>query len=245
MRKLSSYQIEYIKNRLFKVKLPALPRGASVVKPSGTPPKPPDFAHWATSRSPHAIPPRAPARGILAKASEVRVMGYLKDNEPTIEEIVIEDLDAILRIDKKIRKIGEVITYKYTTTESILTIDRIGHGKYAKSYADMIAGDISGMLNTSLVAKIKGKTAGFIISRKATTGDPPKEIGMILIMGVDPKYWRKGIASKLIEELVEKYKSMGIKELRIPIDERDMQLRDFFTKNGFRVGHLIEYSKKM
>src|SRR4030042_2873975 len=53
------------------VKLPARPRGASVAKPSETPPKPPAFAHWVTSRSPHAIPPRAPARGILAKASEV------------------------------------------------------------------------------------------------------------------------------------------------------------------------------
>lgn len=171
-------------------------------------------------------------------------MMYFKNNEVNIEEMIIEDIDLVLRVDKKIRKIGEVITYKYTTTESILNIDRIGHGKEASSYADMITGDISGMLNTSLVAKIKDKVVGFIISRKATIGDPPKEIGMILIMGVDPKHWRKGIAGKLAEELVGKYKSMGIKEIRIPIDERDMQLRDFFTKIGFGVGHMIEYSKK-
>src|SRR4030042_108788 len=53
-----------------KVKLPALPRGASVAKPSGTPPKPPVFALWATPRSPVAIPPRASPRDILAEASE-------------------------------------------------------------------------------------------------------------------------------------------------------------------------------
>ena len=52
------------------VKLPALPRGASVAKPSGAAPKPPDFALRAAPRSPLAIPPRASARGILAKASE-------------------------------------------------------------------------------------------------------------------------------------------------------------------------------
>ncbi|MBN1625611.1 MAG: GNAT family N-acetyltransferase [Deltaproteobacteria bacterium] len=171
-------------------------------------------------------------------------MGYFK-NEVSIEEMVIEDVDAILNIDKKIRKIGESVTYKYTTTESILTIDRIGHAKDAKSYADMITGDIAGMLNTSLVAKIKDKIVGFIISRKATIGDPPKEIGMILIMGVDPKHWRNGVASKMAEEFIKKYKAMGIKEIRIPIDERDMQLRDFFTKIGFGVGHMIEYSKKL
>ena len=43
-----------------------------MAKPSGTTPKSPGFALWATPRSPHAIPPRAFARGILAKASEVR-----------------------------------------------------------------------------------------------------------------------------------------------------------------------------
>jgi len=52
------------------VKLPALPRGASVAKPSGTAPKLPVFALRATPRSPVAIPPRAATRGILAKASE-------------------------------------------------------------------------------------------------------------------------------------------------------------------------------
>jgi len=51
------------------VKLPALPRRAFVAKPSGTAPKPPDFALRAPPRSPLAIPPLASARGILAKAS--------------------------------------------------------------------------------------------------------------------------------------------------------------------------------
>jgi hypothetical protein len=41
-----------------------------VAKPSATAPKPPDFALRASPRSPLAIPPRASARGILAKASE-------------------------------------------------------------------------------------------------------------------------------------------------------------------------------
>jgi len=59
------------------MKLLALPRGASVAKPSETAPKQldlvsteaqPAFALVATARSPIAIPPRAPARGILAKA---------------------------------------------------------------------------------------------------------------------------------------------------------------------------------
>jgi GNAT superfamily N-acetyltransferase len=166
-------------------------------------------------------------------------------SEVTIQQMVIEDVDAVLGIDKKIRKIGEAITYQHATTESILTIDRIGRGKNASSYADMITGDISGMLETSFVAKVDGKVAGFIISRKASIGVPATEIGLILIMGVSPDHWKKGIAKQLGDALVEKYKSLGIKELRIPIDERDMQLRNFFSKMGFGVGHMIDYSKKL
>ena len=67
-------------SQIFTVKLPALPRGASVAEQSGTAPKPPAvaklwrgkpvFALRATPRSPVAIPPLAAARGIRAKASE-------------------------------------------------------------------------------------------------------------------------------------------------------------------------------
>jgi len=52
------------------VKLSVLPRGTSVARPSETAPEPPDFALRASPRSPLAIPPRASAQGILAKASE-------------------------------------------------------------------------------------------------------------------------------------------------------------------------------
>ncbi|MHB8091681.1 MAG: GNAT family N-acetyltransferase [Syntrophales bacterium] len=166
-------------------------------------------------------------------------------SEVIVQKMLIEDVDAVLGIDKKIRRIGEALTYLHATTESILTIDRIGRGKNASSYADMITGDIAGMLETSFVAKLNGKVAGFIISRKASIGEPPTEIGLILIMGVNPEHWGKGLAKKLADALIEKYKSLGVRELRIPIDERDMQLRDFFSKMGFGVGHMIDYAKKL
>lgn len=166
-------------------------------------------------------------------------------SDVTIQNMAIEDVDAVLGIDKKIRKIGEAITYQHATTESILTIDRIGRGKNASSYADMITGDISGMLETSFVAKVNNKVVGFIISRKASIGEPATEIGLILIMGVSPDHWKKGIAKKLADALIAKYKATGLKEIRIPIDERDMEMRNFFSRLGFSVGHMIDYSKKL
>jgi len=82
------------------VKLPALPRGASVAKPSGTAPKPPAVAklwrgkpvfaitgyaavacrHFIGPKPPaKADPPRASTRGMLAKASQ-------KGIRPTVRE---------------------------------------------------------------------------------------------------------------------------------------------------------------
>ena len=52
------------------MKLPVLQRGASVAKPSATPPKPPVFALQATPRSSVAIPLRVSTQGILAKARD-------------------------------------------------------------------------------------------------------------------------------------------------------------------------------
>jgi len=175
----------------------------------------------------------------------VNILSNFK-TEVKIQNMSIEDIDAILSIDKKIRKKGEVITYQYLTTESILTIDRkMSRRRDAISYADMITGDISGILEHSFVAKVNDKVCGFVISRIASIGHPATKVGLILIMGVSPDYRRQGVATKLANALMEKYRSERIKEIRIPIDERDKQLRDFFSHIGFDVGHLIEYSKRL
>jgi len=64
------YLIALILDTPVKSEAPRPQGGASVGKPSGTASKPPGFALRATPRSPLAIPPRASARGILAKASK-------------------------------------------------------------------------------------------------------------------------------------------------------------------------------
>jgi ribosomal protein S18 acetylase RimI-like enzyme len=69
------------------------------------------------------------------------------------------------------------------------------------------------------------------------------EACVIQIFGVDPKYQRQGIASKLIQALLDKCRSKKIKLARVMIDERDSELQGFFKRLGFDRDRYIDYSK--
>ena len=83
--------------------------------------------------------------------------------------------------------------------DSVLAIDRKITGKRrAVTYTEMITGDLGGVLALSLVAEVDGEVKGFILARRVYVGEPPTEVGLIQILGVDPGYQRQGIASKMV-----------------------------------------------
>ena len=166
--------------------------------------------------------------------------------EAKVRPMALEDLDAIFFIDHQIRKSGKAITYANLTTEHIFTIDR--HvGRLAKpiSYVDLIHGDVSQLLRFGLVAEVEGHVRGFILGRLAHVGEAPAEAGEILILGVHPDYERRGVATAMVNALCDKFRSEGMKRVRIEIDQRDKDLLGFVEGMGFGVGHRIDYSKKL
>jgi GNAT superfamily N-acetyltransferase len=166
--------------------------------------------------------------------------------EINIRRMNLEDLDAIFLIDRKIREKGKAITYANLTTERIFTINRKGSRLTRPvSCVDLITGDISGLLDLGCVAEIDRHVRGFILGRVAHVGEMATEVGVVLILGVHPDYWRKGVARQLVNALCEKYRGKGIKMVRIGIDQRDKDLIFFFESMGFGVGHLIDYSKAL
>ncbi len=167
--------------------------------------------------------------------------------ETKVRPMTLEDLDAIFSIDHKIRALGKAITYANLTTEHVFTIDRHAGGRLAKpiSYVDLITGDVSELLEFSFVAEVEGHVRGFILGKTAHAGEAGTEIGMIPILGVNPDYWRRGVAADLVKAMCEKFRSKGIRTVRIEIDQRDKQLLGFVERMGFSVGHRIEYSKTL
>jgi len=133
-----------------------------------------------------------------------------------------EDIDPVLVIDRKISGVRRAVTY-----------------------TDLITGDLGGVLDLSFVAEVDGQVAGFILARRAYVGEPVMEVGLIQILGVDPDYWRQGIATKLVNVLLEHCQSKGLKAVRIMVNDGDSQLQGLFQRMGFRRGQLIDYSKTL
>lgn len=166
--------------------------------------------------------------------------------EAKVRPLFLEDLDAIFSIDRKIRGMGKAITYENLTTERIFTIDRhAGRLTEPISYVDLIAGDVSELLELGFVAEVEGHARGFITGRVAHFSEAATEVGMVLILGVHPDYQRRGIAVELINAICEKYRSKGIKRVRIDVDRRDKEFLTFIEHMGFSAGHLIDYSKTL
>ncbi|MBA7653216.1 hypothetical protein ES703_61060 [subsurface metagenome] len=145
-----------------------------------------------------------------------------KGSKVRIRPMEPEDIDAVLAIDKKISGVRRAVTY-----------------------TDLITGDLGGVLDLSFVAEVDGHIAGFILARRSYVGEPVAEVGLVQILGVDPDYGRQGIATKLVEALLESGQSENLKAVRIMIKERDSQLQAFFAHMGFKRGQLIDYTKTL
>ena len=76
-------------------------------------------------------------------------------------------------------------------------------------------------------------------------GEPLGEAGFIQILGVDPDHWRRGIAAKMLNALLERCQSKGLKTVQIMLNEHDSQLQGFFKRMGFHRGNLIDFQKTL
>jgi len=128
--------------------------------------------------------------------------------------------------------------------DSVLAIDsKITGVRRAATYTDLIIGDLGKIPDLSFVAEVNGEVQGFLLARRAYFGEPFSEEGMIHILGVDPDYWRMGIATGMINALVETCQEKKLNAVRIMIDEKDDQLQSLFQRLGFHRGRLIDYYK--
>ena len=151
-------------------------------------------------------------------------MPSLERGEPKvrIRPMADEDVDSVLAIDRKITGVRRAVTY-----------------------TEMITGDLGGVLALSLVAEVDGEVKGFILARRVYVGEPPTEVGLVQILGVDPGYQRRGIASKMVNAFLNACRAKKLNAVRIMINERDSQLQGLFEHLGFRRGELIDYTKSL
>jgi len=130
--------------------------------------------------------------------------------------------------------------------DRVLAIDsQITGTRRASTYTDLIIGDLGKIPDLSFIAEVNGEVQGFLLARRAYFGEPFDEVGMIHILGVDPDYWRQGVATEMINALVEACQQKSLNSVRIFINEDDNQLKSLFEGLGFRRGRLVDYTKKL
>jgi len=141
-------------------------------------------------------------------------------NKIRVRPMEPEDIDSVLAIDSKITGV-----------------------RRAATYTDLIIGDLGKIPDLSFVAEVNGEVQGFVLARRAYFGEPFTEVGLIQILGVDPDHWRQGIATQMVNALVEACQDKKLNAVRIMVDENDDQLQHLFQRLGFRRGKLIDYTK--
>ena len=92
-----------------------------------------------------------------------------------------EDITGILIVDGKISGVARALTYR-----------------------DLVHEAPGGHIDMSFVAEVDNQFAGFVMVHLTCVREQVSEACVIQIFGVDPQYQRQGIATKLIEALLDK-----------------------------------------
>ena len=134
-----------------------------------------------------------------------------------------EDLESVVAIDEKV--IGEK-RFDYWERKIHPTEDQ---------------SDIHG-----LVAEWDGKIIGFILGElSGREFRAPGSIAWIDTIGIDPTYQRKGLASLLLDQMVEHFRKWGVEMVHTLVNWSSWDLLQFYKKAGFTRGDMINLELKI
>jgi ribosomal protein S18 acetylase RimI-like enzyme len=104
---------------------------------------------------------------------------------------------------------------------------------------EMLASQLGGRLDLSLIAEYQGYLAGFVLARLMYAGLPMTGVGVIFFIAVKPDYQGSGIGSMLIDTLKNNCKAEGIETIRALVPRRDAKTMKYFEKIGFQSSNII------
>jgi ribosomal protein S18 acetylase RimI-like enzyme len=86
---------------------------------------------------------------------------------------------------------------------------------------------------TCLVAESEGLVAGFALGRMMDKPRSAWRYGWLLWLGVDPTFKRRGIASRLIKQITERFIDREARIMLVDTDEDNEEALAFFRRHGF------------
>jgi len=91
---------------------------------------------------------------------------------------------------------------------------------------------------TNLLARENHDVAGFVMGLMDDYGE--MKLGHILTIDVIPKYRRKGIATKLLQEAEKEFQNGGVKTSYLEVREDNMPARRLYRKLGYREAEVLK-----
>ncbi len=136
---------------------------------------------------------------------------------------------------------------KIEDLEAIVTIDEKVLGEKRRDYWEkklQMMGEKASQV--SLVGEVRGKVLGFILGDvSGWEFGVPDTIGWIDTIGVDPAHQKKGLATALAQELVQRLKAIGVRTIYTLVSWNDWDLLQFFHVMGFTRGDMINLELKI
>jgi ribosomal-protein-alanine N-acetyltransferase len=82
--------------------------------------------------------------------------------------------------------------------------------------------------NTFLVAEIGGRVVGYVIGAVKWL-----RMGHVLAIAVDPPFQGRGIGSRLMEEVMRRFRNQGVRTVRLEVRKSNLMAQHFYRKLGF------------
>lgn len=128
--------------------------------------------------------------------------------------------------------------------EGVLEIDRnIAGSDRATTYTMIPTNYVGGELDISVVAEVDGEVVGFLLGRITKS---PYEVGnsyLLELIGVDPKYRRRGVGKNLVKYFEKLCREKGASTIRILVNWQDWWLLSFLSSLEFSRGEMTEFVK--
>jgi len=133
-----------------------------------------------------------------------------------------DDVDEVSRIDAAITKAPSRLNFKPIVAEATRKDS-----------------------NASLIAEIRGKVVGFMISIITAGIFGTEKVAWISMFGVDPKYMGQEIGKSLAKGIFDYYEEKGVKKIYTSVRWDSTDLLSFFKAIGFERSNFINLRKDL
>ncbi|MFQ5826979.1 MAG: GNAT family N-acetyltransferase [Dehalococcoidia bacterium] len=136
----------------------------------------------------------------------------------------------------------EIRTMTEDDIPAILEIDRkLSGGLRTPTYQSSVESYIGGELSLSCVAEDRGRIVGFITGECRPVHYMERPHALIELIGIDPEYQRRGIATRLIEAFGERCRERGALSVHAMISVGDEAMRSLLRSLDFTMGEMVTF----